>query len=384
MKLLIVTDLYPDQSNPVGGIFVKHQVLELQKHYDVYVFATHMLDGTSKMSLSRVPEGEYHHYFKMFRPLFFLNTIKYRILVIPRLKRVIRTFKPDLIHVHDCRHVPELVNLAPFLRKTGIPHYLTVHNIITHPSNIRNPLLRKIYRILLPITYRGWKHIFCVNRNLSRQIDDIASTSSTSVIGNAIVQFSHVTDSFIDKVSCFIRGADLKIISVGNLKYTKGFDLLIKAIAGIVREGKDIRLAIFGEGDQRAHLDSLIMEHGLLNKVCCFGSVENTLLRNLYPLFDAFILPSFSETFGVVYLEAMAAGIVTVGVRGQGIDGVIVHGKNGLLVEPMRVDSIENQIRWIMAYPSAARILGEAGKLLVERDYRIDQLCASIRRVYEA
>jgi glycosyltransferase involved in cell wall biosynthesis len=149
------------------------------------------------------------------------------------------------------------------------------------------------------------------------------------MIGNAIKPYSSASDPLIDKVVSFLEGAEFKIISAGNLKPTKGFDLLIEAVAGIVRDGIPIRLAIFGDGDQRASLDRLIMDRGMKNAICCFGGVENSILRNLYPLFDAFILPSYSETFGIVYLEAMAAGIVTVGVRGQGIDGVIKHGDNG-------------------------------------------------------
>jgi len=106
-------------------------------------------------------------------------------------------------------------------------------------------------------------------------------------------------------------------------------------------------------------------------------------LRNMYPLFDAFILPSYSETFGIVYLEAMAAGIVTVGVRGQGIDGVIKHGDNGLLVEPKSIKSIEQQIRWIINHPMEAKSIALAGKIMVDRDFRMEQLCDRIRSVYE-
>lgn len=383
VRLLIITDLYPDQFNPNGGIFVKHQVHELMKYYDVYVYATHMFDVYSSLIPRKAPDGEYHDYFKMIRPLFLLNTIKYRYLVIPRLRKVIQEIKPDIIHVHDCRHVPELVNLAPMLHKSGIQHYLTVHNMTTHPVRIKNPILRMIYRCLLPIAYRSWDHIFCVNNQLIQQISAIVETHSISMIGNAIKPFSTVSDPLIDKVASFLEGSEFRIISAGNLKSTKGFDLLIEAVAGIVRDGKHIRLAIFGDGDQRETLDRLITDHGMQNAICCFGAIENTLLRNMYPLFDAFILPSYSETFGIVYLEAMAAGIVTVGVRGQGIDGVIKHGDNGLLVEPKSIKSIEQQIRWIINHPMEAKSIALAGKIMVDRDFRMEQLCDLIRSVYE-
>ncbi|MDD2596874.1 MAG: glycosyltransferase family 4 protein, partial [Candidatus Cloacimonetes bacterium] len=329
------------------------------------------------------PKGEYHDYIKIIRPLYLLNIIKYRHLVIPRLKKVIGKLNPDIIHVHDCRHVPELVNLAPLLSNSGLPHYLTVHNMATHPVRIKNMLSRMIYRFLLPIAYKGWDHIFCVNNQLIQQISAITQTHNISMIGNAIQPCSSVSDPLIDKVVSFLEGAEFKIISAGNLKATKGFDLLIEAVAKIVSDGIPIRLAIFGDGDQRASLDRLIMDKGLKNAICCFGGVENSILRNLYPLFNAFILPSYSETFGIVYLEAMAAGIVTVGVRGQGIDGVIKHGDNGLLVDPKSIESIEQQIRWIISHPTEAKNIAQEGKILVDRDFRLEQLCDRIMSVYE-
>jgi glycosyltransferase involved in cell wall biosynthesis len=84
-----------------------------------------------------------------------------------------------------------------------------------------------------------------------------------------------------------------------------------------------------------------------------------------------------------VYLEAMAAGIVTVGVRGQGIDGVIKHGDNGLLVDPKSIESIEQQIRWIISHPTEAKNIAQEGKILVDRDFRLEQLCERIMSVYE-
>jgi len=383
IRLLIITDLYPDRINPIGGIFVKHQAQELMKHYDVHVFATHMYDDVSNMETYNDPKGEYHDYIKIIRPLYLLNIIKYRHLVIPRLKKVIGKLNPDIIHVHDCRHVPELVNLAPLLSNSGNPHYMTDHNMATHPVRIKNMLSRMIYRFLLPIAYKGWDHIFCVNNQLIQQISAITQTHNISMIGNAIKPYSSASDPLIDKVVSFLEGAEFKIISAGNLKPTKGFDLLIEAVAGIVRDGIPIRLAIFGDGDQRASLDRLIMDRGMKNAICCFGGVENSILRNLYPLFDAFILPSYSETFGIVYLEAMAAGIVTVGVRGQGIDGVIKHGDNGLLVDPKSIESIEQQIRWIISHPTEAKNIAQEGKILVDRDFRLEQLCDRIMSVYE-
>ena len=62
---------------------------------------------------------------------------------------------------------------------------------------------------------------------------------------------------------------------------------------------------------------------------------------------DLFIMVSTNETLGLVYLEAMAQGCITVGSRGEGIDGIIVDGRNGYLVDPNNISSISDTIRSI-------------------------------------
>ncbi len=399
-KLLIISDMYPHADNPVNGIFVMHQAQMLSRDYEVMVLATYFPArpcheyGVEQFPVHRV-------YFPVPNYAYSVSVISYRWYVLPYLKQVIRSFHPDLIHVHDCRHFPELYCLAQLLKRFSIPRYLTVHNSKTMPGrihqdssssewriwiyrNVRSIAAKMIagyYQYALRVAYSNWTHVFTVNENLGRIILPWMGNTPISVIGNAIGKATTVTHPIIDTVKTFLSESKYKIISAGNLKKTKGFDLLLQAIARIPETG--LHLVIVGEGEYRAKLERQIADLGIEDRVLLTGRQENSVFRNLLPLFDAFVLPSYDETFGIVYLEAMAAGLPVVGIKGQGIDGVIEDGINGMLLRPQKIGDIVCCIQKLMSHPDLAASIAQAGKQLVEDRYRLEHLCQRLKQVYE-
>jgi len=388
--------MYPSQQNPINGVFVKQQAQMLGHYYEVRVVATYF------------PARPYHEIVKEEFPVhrinfpvsdfaYLLSMISYRWYVLPQLRRIIHSFRPDLVHVHDCRHIPELLCLAPLLRKLGLPHYLTVHNNRTHPHFERKNLplgsimgtlkamakgvTTQCYEHALRITYRNWTHIFTVNEPLRQMVSCWAGKTPVSIIGNAIGEVDPLSHPSIDLVKRFLQASTFKVISAGNLKQTKGFDLLLKAIARFPQKG--LRLVIIGDGEYRSTLENEIAVLGIGDQVLLTGRLENQVFRNLLPLFDAFVLPSYSETFGIVYLEAMAAGLPVVGVKGQGIDGIIQDGIQGLLVRPRNVEDIVASIQRLVIDREFAASIAQRGKQLVNDQYRLEQLCDRLRQVYE-
>ena len=78
-------------------------------------------------------------------------------------------------------------------------------------------------------------------------------------------------------------------------------------------------------------------------KIQFLGRLSNDKVLQEMQKADVFILPSVNETFGMVYLEAMASGCITVCTKGDGIDGIIIDSENGFLTEPT-VDGIKETI----------------------------------------
>ena len=77
---------------------------------------------------------------------------------------------------------------------------------------------------------------------------------------------------------------------------------------------------------------------------------------------DLFVLPSWGEGYGIVYIEAMAAGCIAVGARGEGIEDTITDGENGFLVPAGDIDETERVMRAVFAQPQAYAALRERGR----------------------
>ncbi|PKN78379.1 MAG: hypothetical protein CVU48_08475 [Candidatus Cloacimonetes bacterium HGW-Cloacimonetes-1] len=379
-KILFISDMFPHERNTIDGIFVQHQVAEIAKLYEVRVIATHFPAAKKIMTIRQDGLEVLHIDYPQSNICFPLTSIYYYFYVLPQIKKAIREWNPDIIHVHDCRHLPELWTMKWYLDKLLIPKYLTVHNIKTLASQ-QKLVLRPLYIMTMSKAYRNWTHIFTVNGFLKDILNSYAS--SVTVIGNAILTRSIVPESEVMQFQNVLPTSSFKIIAVGNLVETKGYDLLIQAIGRLYGQGHDISLIIVGNGPQRAKLQALVVALQLSGRVILQAALPNPIVRNIYQYFDAFVLPSYAETFGIVYLEAMDAGIPVIGVKGQGIDGVIVHEINGLLVGPRSLEDLCHKIAYLMDNPADVAPMVSKANVTV-KDYMMPRMIERLAAFYNS
>lgn len=117
----------------------------------------------------------------------------------------------------------------------------------------------------------------------------------------------------------------IKVLTCANLKKRKNIDKVIEALKGL----ESFELTVIGDGDNRQKLEEID------SSVIFTGRISNADVLAKMRESDIFILPSVGETFGMVYLEAMASGCITIGTKGDGIDGFIRHRQNGFLTLPV-------------------------------------------------
>lgn len=150
--------------------------------------------------------------------------------------------------------------------------------------------------------------------------------------------FSGIPEEYIYFRNNAKKDTCLKLLYVGKLIKRKCVADIIDAVA---RLSKDIKfsLDIIGDGLERENLEKKVNAYSLETSVFFHGNLPRDNVVDYMRKSDCFIMVSKNETFGLVYLEAMASGCIVVGSRGEGIDGIIKDGINGFLVEPG--DSIE-------------------------------------------
>jgi rhamnosyl/mannosyltransferase len=171
------------------------------------------------------------------------------------------------------------------------------------------------------------------------------------------------------------------ILSVGRLIYYKGFEYAVQAMRDI--QGQ---LLLIGDGPLRGALEALARRCGVADRVHFLGEIHNNAIAAYYHACDLFMLPSIarSEAFGIVQLEAMAAGKPVVNTAlDSGVPFVSRHGESGLTVEPKYPKALAEAVNSLLKNPTWMRRLGEAGRQRVQVEFSKEVMAARVLDLYK-
>lgn len=307
-------------------------------------------------------------------------------LFLRRIRRRVRAFRPDLIHVH---HPFWLGSLGVWMaRRLHIPAIYTYHTRLEHYAHYV-PLPGLLFRNLI-------SHVL-VRRFANRCDGVIVPTYSTEEYLRMIGVKSHIfiqptgieyeRFSRVDEASVAALRESLQIgdetvfISVSRLAREKNIDFMIESLH-LLRQRSDqpFRLLILGEGPDRGRLQARIEELGLSDCITLVGAVPPDEMAVWYRLGDIFLFASKSETQGMVILEAMAAGLPVVAVRSSGIDDAVRQGHNGFKT-PERPSLWSGRVQELLENPALRRQLS-GNALAFARDFSVSQCARNTREIY--
>ena len=165
------------------------------------------------------------------------------------------------------------------------------------------------------------------------------------------------------------------ILSVARQYPRKDTATLLRAMAILRREMPEARLRVIGGGPELGRLRALARKLRLEEAVTLEGAVpDSDEVRRAYLQSDVFCLPSLQEGFGIVFLEAMAAGLPVVAARAGATPEVVLHGRTGHLVHPGDHEELAAALALMLSNPAAARRMGRAGRARVE-EFTLDRVC---------
>jgi teichuronic acid biosynthesis glycosyltransferase TuaC len=147
----------------------------------------------------------------------------------------------------------------------------------------------------------------------------------------------------------------LRTLSAGRLVDTKANDLVVRAIAMLSARGLSVEHTIAGDGPEMGRLRRLATELGIADRVRFTGAYPHGDLPALMRGSDLFVLPSWDEAFGIVYLEAMASGVPVIAASDGGATDIVTEGADGWLVGPRDVEAIVDAIAGFAAMGPADR-----------------------------
>lgn len=301
------------------------------------------------------------------------------------LRRVIRSFRPDLLHLH-LPNTSAFSALVPGVARR-LPWVIHWHADVVAAPEVPSRLAWA-YRLYRPFEQR----LLAASRA-------VIVTSPPYLESSAPLrrwrEKCHVIPLGLDRdrypepdtaarswAEGQWSGGRVRVLAVGRLTYYKGFDVLIRAVTRV--EGVQVR--IVGEGEMRPSLERLIGESALAERAALLGHCAEPELHGLMAGCDCLVLPSIerTEAFGMVLLEAMRYGkpVIATAIPGSGPGWVVEHGRTGWLVPPLDVDALADALERMAADAPGRQRMGEAGAQRLGAHFEIDGIAQRITALY--
>jgi glycosyltransferase involved in cell wall biosynthesis len=289
-----------------------------------------------------------------------LSFLLYKSNTLGRVCSDLRAYKIDLIHIQCVG--PNAYYALMAKRCLKIPLVVTLHGELTMDATgfyERSAFGRK----LLPMVLKEADAITaCSHHTLDRAEEFFGShfDKRGRIICNGIQleEFLSATPYTYTRPYVF---------AVGRFIPQKGFDVLLRAFAMMVRSGNETHdLLLAGDGVERGNLERLSAELGISSHVRFLGITTHSETIRLFTGCSFFVLPSRIEPLGIVNLEAMAAGKAVVASRVGGVPEVVLPGQTGLLVPPEDASALSEAIVKLMVDVKLRERLGEAGRKRIQ------------------
>mgnify|MGYP002522672233 CR=1 FL=1 len=249
------------------------------------------------------------------------------------INSVVQDFKPDVVVAHfPVRYTGVIDQVCPGVPKIAVMHYTDLR--ISRKCPYQKTAIGDKFDV-----------VFTRSKSLLRECRKLLVNHLDDFVVNSGVPYA---ESRRKANIRFASDKPVKLLYVGKLITRKHLDYVIKAI-GTLNKNSKIELAVIGEGPQKQDYINLANACGVQTQVNFIGQLTREEVYRCMGDADIFIMPSVQETLGLVYLEAMMNGCITVGTEGEGIDGIIENGRNGFLVEPNSEESVHNTLKEILS-----------------------------------
>lgn len=396
MKLLILTSEYPNPNStfdtPVVHYYAKEWI-ELGHEVRVVHFRSifpsffYFFSKTMKTLLKKIFQTDFvpverlnkrvefvyeginvisQPIFKIFPHFKFFNSTIRKQAEIIYTDNLDKNFQPDIIISHFFN--PQLPLVTEL--KEYYPNAKTSLVLHENPKVISDLFGSSSKKLLNNLDYIGFR--FNEMRNIFFSL--FGEEYSTFICPSGIPENYILSETPKGK---FTR-EKISICFVGMLIPLKNIDILLEAV-NLAFPERNFTLEILGEGMLKEKIAQKIIELKLEGCVTMLGKLSRDEVQSKMINNDVFVMVSKPEAFGLVYVEAMSKGCITIGTIGQGIDGVIKHGENGFLCEARNVEALKDIFVAInqMSYDDKMNLASKAietASLLTDRKVASDYL----------
>ncbi len=397
MKILILQDDFPPHHAGGAAVVAYNLAKGFKKSgHDILVITTvqkRSLVGRETMDGIEVERlfSEYHERWRGYLSLYNPQTI-------PALKKIMKKWQPDIVHVHNVHWYLSYHSLK-IAGYTGAKVFLTAHDgMLFHygkphdDKRVSALELMKSYRL----RYNPLRN-YCIRRYL-RYVTNIVAVSDAlkRALNNNDISNVHVIHNGIDverwiepeeSVETFKKHyglGDSVILFGGRLSGSKGAGKMIEALDIIVKTIPNTQLLIVGQKD--AYAQKMLVqaqERGVVDGILFTGWISGHILHQAYHAASVVAVPSlYLDPFPTVNLEAMACNKPVVATCFGGSVEVVSDGITGYIVDPFDVPTMAAKIAEILKDKEKKKVFGQAGYEKVTKEFTLEKQTATYERIF--
>ncbi len=293
--------------------------------------------------------------------------------------------QPTVFHAHDWLSLDSARELK---YEYKLPIVATIHATEKgRHGGLWNDTSRYIHEQEYWLTYEAWRIIVCsefMKGEVERQFS--APADKIDVIYNGVdagkFEFEWSEKERREHRAKLALPNERIVMFVGRFVREKGIQVLLNAANVVLSQEPNTKFLIVG-GGHREKLEKFVRWSGLQEKVLFTGFMANRSLHQLYRVADVAVFPSLYEPFGIVALEAMAAGAPVVCSDAGGLKEVVLHDQTGTLSFVNNPESLAWAILHVLRDPARARKLNVAARKRLDRDFEWSRIADQTIAVYD-
>jgi glycosyltransferase involved in cell wall biosynthesis len=293
--------------------------------------------------------------------------------------------KVDLFHAHDWLVATAGIGLKHVFRK---PLLVTMHSTeMGRRDGLHTQTEKMIHETEAWLTYEAWKIICCSDYMVSHVgyafglPEDKLVMIPNGVLSQTYQKIMKQCDKNIR--ARFALPEEKIILYVGRLVYEKGVQILVNAAPKIL-EKVNAKFIIVGSGYMKEQLSNIVKSMNLEKKILFSGFVEENILLKLQKCADVSVVPSLFEPFGIVALEAMAAGSPVVVSDTGGLSEIVDHDLNGVKVYPNNPDSLAWGVTKTLLDGKYRNYIRKNAYKKIREEYDWQKIALKTKQIYES
>jgi glycosyltransferase involved in cell wall biosynthesis len=269
-------------------------------------------------------------------------------------------------------------------RVRGVPYIIRpLGTLASYGFRKRRPLLKRLSLIFLekPLL-RNAESVHCTSVAELEEMKALGLTFNGVVIPLGVEQPTSANGQNHEKR--YVRdGSTLTVLYLSRLDRKKNIEGLLEAFSDIAKKRPNVRLRIAGSGPAEyvSHLQGRAEALALNGRIEWLGHVDGEAKTKVFADADVFVLPSFSENFGIAVVEAMLAGIPCILAKGVGIAPEVKDANAGRVVAP-EVASIATALRELLDDPDIRKLTGERARQFALQHYSTEAMARALISLY--